>query len=128
MSVTTRIGCACDNRAVLEPMLEEIFRSRPAAHWIEALTREGIPVTLVRNLREVVEDEHTHARNMLPVLNHAEAGQIRVTGVPVQLSESGSGITVAASKLGADSADILTEFLSTPKEEIERLRRDGVIA
>lgn len=116
------------NRAVLEPMLEEIFHARLAAYWIEALTRHGIPCTLVRNLGEVVADEHTRARNMLPVVNHAEAGPIRVTGVPVQLSDSGSGITVAASKLGADSADILSEFLSASSEEIERLRREGVIA
>ena len=61
-------------------------------------------------------------------MNHAAAGPMRVTGVPVQLSESGSGITPRAPKLGADSAAVLSEFLSIPGKEIERLRREGVIA
>ena len=33
-----------------------LFRTRPAAEWLKILGAEGIPCSLVRNLREVVED------------------------------------------------------------------------
>jgi crotonobetainyl-CoA:carnitine CoA-transferase CaiB-like acyl-CoA transferase len=95
------------NRAVLEPMLEAMFRSRPAAYWVELLARHGVPATVVRNLKEVIDDEQTAARNMTPVVEHAVAGPIRVIGVPVQLSETPGRIGSAAPLLGADTAAIL---------------------
>jgi crotonobetainyl-CoA:carnitine CoA-transferase CaiB-like acyl-CoA transferase len=95
------------NRGVLEPMLEAMFRSRPAAHWVELLARHGVPATVVRNLKEVIDDEQTAARNMTPVVEHAIAGPIRVIGVPVQLSETPGRIGSAAPLLGADTAAIL---------------------
>ena len=95
------------NRGVLEPMLEAMFRTRPAAHWVELLAKHGVPATVVRNLKEVIDDEQTAARNMTPVVEHAVAGPIRVIGVPVQLSETPGRIGRAAPLLGADTAEIL---------------------
>ena len=99
------------NRDVLEPMLEAMFRARAAAHWGELFARHGIPATVVRNLKEVVEDEQTSARNMTPVVQHAEAGPIRVLGVPVQLSETPGRIGSAAPLLGADTEAVLNDLL-----------------
>jgi formyl-CoA transferase/CoA:oxalate CoA-transferase len=95
------------NRGVLEPMLESMFGSRPAAHWVELLAKHGVPATVVRNLKEVLDDEQTAARNMTPIVQHAVAGAIRVIGVPVQLSETPGRIGSAAPLLGADTAAIL---------------------
>jgi crotonobetainyl-CoA:carnitine CoA-transferase CaiB-like acyl-CoA transferase len=95
------------NRAVLEPMLEAMFRSRPAEHWVDLFARHGVPATVVRNLKEVVEDEQTSARNMTPVVEHAQAGPIRVLGVPVQLSDTPGRIAGAAPLLGADTEAVL---------------------
>ena len=98
------------NRAVLEPILETLFRSEPAAHWVQVLSSHGIPCTVVRNLKEVVDDEQTTVRNMTPVVEHAVAGAIRVLGVPVQLSETPGRITRAAPLLGADTETVLREL------------------
>jgi crotonobetainyl-CoA:carnitine CoA-transferase CaiB-like acyl-CoA transferase len=95
------------NRAVLEPMLEAMFRSQPAAQWVDILSKHGVPATVVRNFKEVVEDEQTAARNMMPVVQHPVAGPIRVMGVPVQLSETPGRIAGAAPVLGADTAKVL---------------------
>ncbi len=99
------------NRRVLEPLLESIFRSRPAAHWIDLLSRAGVPCTVVRNFKEIVEDVQTGARNMTPLVQHAEAGPIRVLGVPVQLSETPGRIASASPVLGADTAAVLEDLL-----------------
>lgn len=95
------------NRRVLEPMLEAMFRSRPAGHWVALLAQHGVPATVVRNLKEVIEDEQTRARNMTPMVQHPVAGAIRVMGVPVQLSETPGRIGSASPLLGADTAAIL---------------------
>lgn len=95
------------NRRVLEPMLESMFRSRPAQHWVALLAQHGVPATVVRNLKEVIEDEQTAARNMTPTVVHPVAGPIRVIGVPVQLSETPGRIGNASPLLGADTDAIL---------------------
>jgi crotonobetainyl-CoA:carnitine CoA-transferase CaiB-like acyl-CoA transferase len=95
------------NRRVLEPILEAMFRSQPAAHWVELLAKHGVPATVVRNLKEVMDDEQTTARNMTPTVQHPVAGPMRVIGVPVQLSETPGRIGRAAPLLGADTAAIL---------------------
>ncbi|HTD74885.1 MAG TPA: CoA transferase [Steroidobacteraceae bacterium] len=95
------------NRQVLEPLLEAMFGSRPAAHWVQLLAQHGVPATVVRNLKEVIEDEQTTARNMTPTVQHPVAGPIRVIGVPVQLSATPGRIGSASPLLGADTAAIL---------------------
>ncbi len=105
------------NRAVLEPLLETIFRSRPAKEWVDILARHGVPATVVRNLQEVVDDAQTAARNMIPVVQHATAGLIRVLGVPVQLSETPGRIGDAAPLLGADTAAVLRGISPAPNSD-----------
>jgi succinate--hydroxymethylglutarate CoA-transferase len=95
-------------------MLEAMFRSRPAAHWGELFATHGVPATVVRNLKEVVEDEQTSARNMTPLVQHAGAGPIRVLGVPVQLSETPGRIGSAAPLLGADTEALLDDLKRRP--------------
>src|SRR5579859_5556055 len=100
------------NRAVLEPILEAMFRSRPAAHWVKLLGEHGVPATVVRNLKEVIDDAQTAARNMTPTVEHPVAGPIQVLGVPVQLSETPGRIQGASPLLGADTAAILGSIRS----------------
>ena len=98
------------NRGVLEPLLEALFRSHPAEYWVALLLKHGVPATVVRNLKEVVDDEQTTARNMTPTVKHPVAGAIRVLGVPVQLSETPGRIGSASPLLGADTATILGDL------------------
>jgi len=67
---------------------------------------------VVRNLKEVIDDEQTTARNMTPTVQHPVAGSIRVLGVPVQLSETPGRIGSASPLLGADTAAILNSLQS----------------
>jgi crotonobetainyl-CoA:carnitine CoA-transferase CaiB-like acyl-CoA transferase len=103
------------NRDVLEPILEALFRSKPAAHWVQVLSQHGIPCTVVRNLKEVIDDPQTTARNMTPVVEHAVAGPIRVLGVPVQLSETPGRLARAAPLLGADTRAVMQELKRAPR-------------
>ncbi|HEY1312345.1 MAG TPA: CoA transferase [Steroidobacteraceae bacterium] len=98
------------NRATLEPILEAIFRSESAAHWVAQLSKHGVPATLVRNLKEVIDDQQTAARDMTVTVQHSAAGAIPVLGVPVQLSATPGRITGAAPLLGADTQAVLAEL------------------
>jgi crotonobetainyl-CoA:carnitine CoA-transferase CaiB-like acyl-CoA transferase len=105
-----------ENRQVLEPIIEGIFRSQAAEHWVRVLSGHGIPATVVRNLKEVIDDEQTAARNMTPVVLHPVAGAMRVLGVPVKLSETPGQIRCAAPLLGADTESVLAEMLGADRQ------------
>jgi len=79
------------NREPLETILGEIFRRHPAAEWLEKLQAAGIPCSLVRNFREVVEHPQSQLRAMFPTLVHPTTGSHRVTGAPVKRSETPGG-------------------------------------
>jgi crotonobetainyl-CoA:carnitine CoA-transferase CaiB-like acyl-CoA transferase len=95
------------HRGVLEPLLEALFRSRPASYWVEVLSARGVPCTVVRNLKEVLDDEQTRARNMTPEVRHPAAGSMKVLGVPVKLSDTPGQIRSASPLLGADTETVL---------------------
>jgi crotonobetainyl-CoA:carnitine CoA-transferase CaiB-like acyl-CoA transferase len=103
------------NRDALEPIIEGIFRAQAAEHWVQVLSRHGIPATVVRNLQEVIEDEQTAARDMMPLVQHPVAGTMRVLGVPVKLSETPGRIRCAAPLLGADTEAVLAEMLGADR-------------
>jgi crotonobetainyl-CoA:carnitine CoA-transferase CaiB-like acyl-CoA transferase len=115
------------NRAVLEPILDDVFRCRPAAEWIERLRRAGVPVSLVRNFEEVVEDPQSAVRQMFPAMEHAATGAYRVTGAPIKLSETPGAPGRPAPALGQDSAAVLRELLGLEESALISLARRGVI-
>jgi CoA:oxalate CoA-transferase len=115
------------NRGTLEPLLEEVFRQRPAAGWISRLQGAGIPASLVRNFQEVVEHPQCDVRQMFPTLSHPVAGPHRVTGTPVKLSETPGGQGAPAPLLGQHTAGTLAELLGLDAAALDALAARGVI-
>jgi crotonobetainyl-CoA:carnitine CoA-transferase CaiB-like acyl-CoA transferase len=115
------------NRAVLEPLLDGIFRQRTGAEWIERLRAAGIPASLVRTFQEVAEDPQSAVRRMFPVLDHGTAGPHTVTGTPVKLSETPGGPGAPAPLLGEHTVGALQELLGLDAAALESLAARGVI-
>jgi crotonobetainyl-CoA:carnitine CoA-transferase CaiB-like acyl-CoA transferase len=115
------------NRAVLEPMIVDIFRTKSAAEWTVLFNRSGIPCTPVRNMQEVVDDPQSAARDMFPQLDHASAGTIRVTGAPIKFSESTGSIDSPAPIQGQHTTSSLRHLLGLDDPSIDRLIAQGII-
>src|SRR5262249_7148855 len=115
------------NRDVLEALLEDAFRQRPVAEWIPRLKAAGIPASVVRDFRDVVEDPQSAVREMFPVLEHPTAGAHRVTGSPIKLSETPGLPLMPAPILGQHSASALRELLGLDEAAIDSLVERKVI-
>lgn len=115
------------HRAVLEPLLEDVFGERTAAEWIERLQSAGIPASLVRNFQEVAEHPQSAVRQMFPTLVHAAAGPHQVTGTPVKLSATPGGPGAPAPLLGEHTGCVLRDLLGLDEEALETLAARGVI-
>jgi len=115
------------NRQSLESVLQQIFRTHGAAHWVEVLGSVGIPCCLVRTFDEVVQHPQSAVRQMFPWIEHPTAGKHRVTGSPIKLSASPGEPTTAAPLLGQHTAATLAELLDLEPTKIQQLVEDGVI-
>jgi formyl-CoA transferase/CoA:oxalate CoA-transferase len=115
------------NRAAIEGVLTETFRQRPAQQWLDLLRSAGVPCSLVRNLREVVEDPQSAYRGMFPVLDHPTIGPHRVTGTPIKFSETRGGRSTAAPLLGQHTRFALAELLGLDESTIADLSHRGVV-
>ncbi|MBL8179883.1 MAG: CoA transferase [Bryobacterales bacterium] len=115
------------NRGILEPMIVEVFRTRTADEWTAHFKQSGIPCTPVRTLDEVVADPQTEERHMFPIVQHPSAGPIRVTGVPLKLSETPGAISEPAPLLGQHTRQALQTLLGLPDQEIDELNAAGVL-
>jgi crotonobetainyl-CoA:carnitine CoA-transferase CaiB-like acyl-CoA transferase len=111
----------------LRPLLANHLRTRTRAEWIAALTGEGIPCGAVRDVGEVLEDPHLHARDMIASAEHAVLGAVRVLGVPIKLSDTPGGIESAPPVLGQHTEQILRGDLGMRDAEIAELRASQTV-
>jgi formyl-CoA transferase/CoA:oxalate CoA-transferase len=107
---------------VLKPVIVERLRTKTRAEWIAVLTAAGIPCGAVRDVGEVLADPQLAAREMVQQVAHASLGPLRVTGVPVKLSDTPGGVRTAPPTLGQHTDAILGE-LGFSDEEIEEWRK-----
>jgi formyl-CoA transferase/CoA:oxalate CoA-transferase len=111
----------------LRPLLVDKLRSKPRAEWVASLKAAGVPCGAVREVGEVLQDEHLLARNMIEVVEHAVAGAVNVLGVPIKLSDTPGSVRTAPPALGQHTELILRGELGLSEAEIAELRSSGAV-
>jgi crotonobetainyl-CoA:carnitine CoA-transferase CaiB-like acyl-CoA transferase len=115
------------NRAALQPILERVIRTRDRSDWIEQCGRGGVPCGAVRDIGESLSDPQLAAREMIASLNHPTAGDIRVVGNPVTLSEHPPRVETPPPVLGEHTEAILVGELGLSADEVRELRAEEII-
>jgi crotonobetainyl-CoA:carnitine CoA-transferase CaiB-like acyl-CoA transferase len=113
--------------AELRPIVADVLRPQPRRYWIEKLTAAGVPCGSVRDLREVFSDPQLAAREMVVPMHHAAAGDIRVLGTPIKLSDTPAAMRAAPPTLGQHTDAVLAQDLGLGGEVIGQLRATGVV-
>ena len=113
--------------STLRPLLAERLRTRPRGEWVMTLKTAGVPCGAVRDVGEVLQDPQLDARDMIQRIEHAVAGAIRVTGVPVKLSDTPGAVRTAPPTLGQQTRQILQTDAGLTDHEIDELRASGAI-
>ena len=116
-----------ENRAILVPLLNEIFGSRGFDEWLKRLEAAGVPAGRIKTVAEVCESEHLKARGMIVQLPHPTAKRMKTLGVPVRLHATPGAAEIAPPLLGQHTDEILRSVLKLKPAAIAQLRRDGVI-
>ena len=74
------------NRAIVTPLLEAIFRTRPVAEWSEALAKAGVSCGPIHAIDQVFDDPQVKARGMVVEVPYAPAGTLKMTASPMRMS------------------------------------------
>ena len=108
------------NIAELVGELESVLVERDTDDWVELLLAEGVPAGPINDYKQVFEDPHTLAREMLVEMEHPVEGTVRGLGIPFKLSETPGEIRRAAPLLGEHGAEVLAE-VGYSEEQIAEL-------
>jgi crotonobetainyl-CoA:carnitine CoA-transferase CaiB-like acyl-CoA transferase len=114
------------NRAALNAAIEAVTRTRPSAHWIEALNAAGIPCGPVNRIDEVFADPQVRHLRMARSVEHPRLGPIALVGQPIDIDGLDGGPRSAAPDSGAQARGILADY-GFVADEVEALAADGVI-
>ena len=101
-----------ENRRVLIPMLEDIFRSRPSADWQARLDEAGVPAAPIENVAQVIASKQTEA---LGILQKAPDLDMKLTGLPLEFDVVRPPYRFSAPKLGEHNS--LLEPDSNPRKK-----------
>lgn len=93
----------------------------------ELLISGHVPCAPVRDLAEVVNDPHMHARGALVRMNHPELGEITVPRSPLRFAGSALTELQPSEALGAENDGVYGQWLGLSAVELDELRREGVI-
>jgi len=115
-----------ENRKELIAILSKIIETKTGAEWLKLLEDAGIPAGPIYTLDKLFSDPQVLHRKMMVELTHPKAGKIKVTGVPVKLSEAPGEITAPPPLLGQHNKEVLKD-LGYSAEEIEKLIADKVV-
>lgn len=115
------------NREVLVAILQDAFKTRDAAHWLQACRDAIIPSGPIRSVQEVMEDPQTLALDMVRELSHPTAGSVKLTGIPFELSRTPTELRMPPPALGQHTDEVLMGLLDLSSDDISELRAAGIV-
>lgn len=115
------------HRSEIIEELERVLVKRDTMDWFHYLSERGIPCGPIYYLNEVAEDPHVRERGMIMYVKDDELGDIPQVAPPWKLLCSRGKEYSPPPRIGEHDEIVYREWLGMSQEEIEALRRDGII-
>ncbi|MEY2804881.1 MAG: hypothetical protein RL657_2217 [Pseudomonadota bacterium] len=115
------------NRAVLVPMMEAVFKTRPKADWLADLEAHQVPGGPINNLAEVFTDPQVRERDMVSSWQHSVGTPFELVSSPMKLSRTPVRRDLPPPTMGQHTDQILREVLQYDDVRIAELRAAQVI-
>ena len=115
------------NRDVLVPILNELFKQRGTAQWVEALEAAGVPNGPINSIAQAFVEPQAVARGVRFDLPHPTGGTTPMISSPMKFSGTPLKLATPPPTLGQHTEAILQSKLGLSTERIAQLRAAGVI-
>ena len=116
-----------ENHDELIELMTQILKSNSSEYWVAKLSKEKIPCGSINNIEQVFEHPQIKERHTKISIKHPQLGEIPQVANPIKFSETPIQYEKAAPTLGEDSEVILKKELDYSDNEIDELKRLGVI-
>lgn len=115
------------NREKIIKIISDIIVKKSTKEWMALFKNASFPNGPINKMKDVFEDEHVNAINLVKELDHPVAGKVKVVGPPTVYSLGGNEARTAPPTLGQHTRDILSNFLGYHDKKIEGLFDNKVI-
>lgn len=93
----------------LEHEIESVLKAKPTTHWIDVVSRGGVPCGPINNIEQAIAHPQVAARNMLVSVPDGSGGTLTLAGNPLKMSAfDDPKMRKAAPDLDADRSSILS--------------------
>ncbi len=107
-------------------LTQEALGSETAQHWLERLTREGLPCAPVLTRTDMIRHPQVLENGIVVETEHPAAGRLRAAPGAARFSATPEPALRPAPGLGEHTDEVLTE-LGYTADELAALRADGVL-
>ena len=114
------------HRAALDEYFHAAFGKKTSAEWTVIFEKAGVVIAPVNTLRESLNHPQVLANDMVVSVQHATAGEVKLTGAPMSFSSWDIGPRRAPPALAQHTGEILDEYGYTP-EQIAAFREQKVV-
>ncbi len=97
------------------------------ADLLARLHEAGVPAGGVYEPKDMLDDPHFAERGSLQTVRDERHGELTMQGVVPRLSDTPGTIRWAGRALGADTDSVLEELLGLTADEVDELRKHGVV-
>ncbi|MEM3714789.1 MAG: CoA transferase, partial [Nitrososphaeria archaeon] len=95
---------------------------------ISHLLKYDIPCGPVNTIADACEDPHiAKAREMVISINQPKVGEIKIINCPIKIFPFSPKVRGPAPLLGQHTNEVLKELVNLNEEQLNELRREGVI-
>ena len=115
-----------ENRDEVVKAVSDLIATRKGEEWLKILTDAGVPCGPIYTVDKIFADPQVIHRQMMVELDHPRAGTIKVTGIPVKLSDTPGEVKTAPPFLGQHTQEVLGG-LGYSAKDIEELRQAKII-
>ncbi len=91
------------------------------------MTQHDVPCAPVLSVAETTQNPHMRARGTVRTVDDPVHGPVDIPGMPIKWKNHPNNIPLTAPKLGEHNQSVLSETLGRTSDQIEELRRDGVL-
>lgn len=116
-----------ENMFEVDDLLESWTSTQSKYYVAEKMLEKRVPCAPVRNLGEVMKDEHMHARGMLQDVDHPDLGKVTLIHSPLRYESASQVELKPSSPLGRENRQVFVEWLGHSADEFEALVEKGVI-
>jgi crotonobetainyl-CoA:carnitine CoA-transferase CaiB-like acyl-CoA transferase len=120
---TRRVG----NRDILVPLITKLLERHSTANWQTLLTQADVPHAPVCNYQQLFQHPQAEARGLRVTVRDPAGQPVELLGTPFHIA----GTTLPNHRMppaqGQDNLAIFRDLLGLSEQELEKLRKKGVI-